>query len=220
MLGRTAAFGCLRRQSLPGPPEWKALDRDRRAGGRVRWSMALKATIYKVVLEISDLDRQLYGDHELTIARHPSETDERMLVRVLAFALNVPPNTDRGALEFGKDMWEADEPALCRKDLTGQLEHWIEVGQPEAKRLVRAGSRAGKVTVYSFASSTPTWWKGVSGDLEKARNLEVWQVPSAQSQALAGLAERTMRLQVTVQDGTIWVGDGVKSGEVGLVRLR
>ena len=181
--------------------------------------MALKATIYKVVLEISDLDRQLYGDHELTIARHPSETDERMLVRVLAFALNVPPNTDRGALEFGKDMWEADEPALCRKDLTGQLEHWIEVGQPEAKRMVRASSRAGRASVYSFSSSTPTWWKGVAGELAKAKNLEVWQVPAAQSQALATLAQRTMRLNVTVQDGTVWVGDGLRSLEVTPVRL-
>src|SRR4051812_7859601 len=110
--------------------------------------MAIKATIHKVTLEIANLDRQLYRDCEATIARHPSETDERMLIRLLAFALEVPPNDDRGALEFGKDMWEPDEPPLVQKDLTGQLEHWIEVGQPEDKRLLRASSRAKLVSVY------------------------------------------------------------------------
>jgi uncharacterized protein YaeQ len=181
--------------------------------------MALKATIYKVSLEISDLDRQLYSDHELTIARHPSETDERMMVRVLAFALNVPPDEDHGALEFGKDMWDAEEPSLLRKDLTGQLQHWLEIGQPDEKRLLRASSRSGAVTVYSFSSSTPIWWSGMAGKLDRARNLTVWQLPAEQSQALAALAQRTMKLQVTVQDGSVWVGDGQRSVEATPRRL-
>lgn len=181
--------------------------------------MAAKATIHKATLQISDIDRGVYDDHFITIARHPSETDERMLIRLLAFALNAPPNTDHGALEFAKDMWDADEPALWQKDLTGYLEHWIEVGQPDEKRLLRVTARVGRVSVYSFSSSTDTWWKGIESKLTRAKNLTVWQIPAAQSEALATLAQRTMELQVTVQDGAIWVGDGERSIEVAPVRL-
>jgi len=92
--------------------------------------MALKAIIYRAGVSFSDLDRNLYSDHTLTIARHPSETEERMMVRLLAFVLNAPATNDLGMLEFGKDMWEADEPALSQHDLTGLLMHWIELGQP------------------------------------------------------------------------------------------
>lgn len=181
--------------------------------------MALKATICKARVELADMDRQVYGEHDLTIARHPSETDERMLVRLLAFALSAPVNNDNGALEFGKDMWDADEPALLQKDLTGQVAHWIDVGQPDEKRLLRASARAGRVSVYSFSASTPIWWRGIATKLTRAGNLTVWQIPSEQSRALAALAHRSMRLQVTVQDGTIWVGDGDRSVEVAPLRL-
>jgi uncharacterized protein YaeQ len=176
--------------------------------------MAAKATISKATIQLSDIDRGVYGDYPMTIARHPSETDERMLIRLLAFALNVPADTDHGALEFAKDMWDADEPGLWQKNFTGYIEHWIEVGQPDEKRLLRATSRVGRVSVYSFSSSTPTWWKGIESKLTRARNLTVWQIPSVQSEALAALAQRSMELQVTVQDGAIWVGDGTRSIEV------
>ncbi|MGB8168204.1 MAG: YaeQ family protein [Chthoniobacteraceae bacterium] len=181
--------------------------------------MATKATIHKATLQISDIDRNVYGDHFVTLARHPSETDERMIIRLLAFALNVPASNDRGALEFAKDMWDPDEPALWQKDLTGYIDHWIEVGQPDEKRLLRATSRVGRVSVYSFSTSTEVWWKGIESKLTRARNLTVWQIPAEQSQALAALAQRTMELQVTVQDGAIWVGDGERSIEVAPVRL-
>ncbi len=181
--------------------------------------MAIKATIYKAALQVDDLDRQIYRSHEITIARHPSETDERMMIRLLAFALNAPPNGDRGALEFGKDMWEPDEPALVQRDLTGQLEHWLEVGQPDEKQLQRLSGRSPRVSVYSFASSTPVWWKGLAGKLSRARNVVVWEIPAAQSQALAMLAQRTMDLHVTLQEGSIWVTEGEKSVEVVPVRL-
>ena len=123
--------------------------------------MATKATIYKATLHLSDIDRGSYGEFPLTLARHPSETDERMLIRLLAFALNVPANRDDGALEFAKDMWDADEPALWQKDLTGQIQHWIEVGQPDEKRLLRVSSRVDRISVYSFSASTPAWWKTI-----------------------------------------------------------
>ena len=181
--------------------------------------MALKATIYKANVQLSDIDRGVYADHAVVIARHPSETDERMLIRLLAFALNVPAENDRGALEFAKDMWDADEPGLWQKDLTGRITHWIEVGQPDEKRLLRAVSRVERVSVYSFSASTPVWWKNLASKLTRTRNLAVWQIPAEQSQALAALAQRTMELQVTVQDGAIWVGDGTRSIEVAPVRL-
>jgi uncharacterized protein YaeQ len=181
--------------------------------------MALKASIYKATLQLSDIDRNVYGDHLLTIARHPSETDERLIIRLLAFALNVPADNDHGALEFAKDMWEADEPGLWQKDLTGHIEHWIEIGQPDEKRLLRAASRVGRVSVYSFSASTPIWWKGIETKLTRLRNVSVWQIPADQSQALAALAQRTLELQVTVQDGAIWVGDGTRSIEVAPRRL-
>lgn len=182
--------------------------------------MALKAIIYKVEVQLSDIDRGVYGDFPLTIARHPSETDERLLIRLLAFALNVPADGDHGPLEFAKDMWDIDEPSLWQKDFTGEILHWIEVGQPDARRLLRMTARVGRVSVYSFSSSTLTWWKGIEAELTRAKNLTVWQVPEEQSQELATLAQRTMTLQVTVQDGGIWIGDGTHSIEVAPVKLR
>ncbi len=117
--------------------------------------MALKATIYKAQLQIADMDRHLYADHAVTIARHPSETDERMMVRLLAFALNVAPDDQAGQLEFAKDLWDVDEAALWHRDYTDALQHWIDIGQPDDKRLMRAAGRAARVSVYSHASSTP-----------------------------------------------------------------
>jgi uncharacterized protein YaeQ len=181
--------------------------------------MALKATIFKAQLELADMDRQLYTEHSITLARHPSETDERMLIRLLAFALNAPADNDLGELELAKDMWEPDEPGLWQKDHTGQLVHWIEVGQPDEKRILRACARAGRVSVYSFSSSTPVWWGGIASKLARAGNLTVWQVPSEQSQQLAALAQRTMKVQVSVQDGAIYVSAGDRSVEIDLKRL-
>ena len=153
--------------------------------------MALKATIYKANVQLSDIDRGIYGDYPLTIARHPSETDERMLIRLLAFALNVLPDDSHGTLEFAKDMWDADEPALWHKDLTGQILHWIETGQPDEKRLLRTTSRVGRVSVYSFSASTPIWWKG---DRPTAH-------PRAQPHGLAdsrGAKPRALRARATL----------------------
>ena len=181
--------------------------------------MALKATIFKAELQVSDLDRGHFATHALTLARHPSETDERMMIRLLALALNVPADDHNGALEFAKDLWDVDEPSLWQKDLTGQIMQWIDIGQPDDKRLMKASPRTDKLVVYSFSSSTPIWWSGIATKLTRAANLEVWQIPADQSQALAGLAQRGMQLQVTVQDGHVWVGDGAQSIEIVPQRL-
>lgn len=181
--------------------------------------MALKATIFKVGLQLADMDRGIYVDHAVTLARHPSETDERMMVRLLAFALHAPADGDHGTLEFAKGLWDPDEPELWHKDLTGRIVHWIEIGQPDDRRLMKASGRAERVTVIGYSHSTPIWWNGIATKITRARNIAVWQIPAAQSQALAGLAQRGMQLQVSVQDGTAWVGDGQRSVEVTPERL-
>ncbi len=181
--------------------------------------MAIKATIYKASLQIADMDRSVYVDHAVTIARHPSETDERMMIRLLALALQLPADTLNGTLEFAKDLWDNDEPALLHKDLTGQIVHWVEVGQPDDKRLLKASGRARRVSVFSFSHSTPIWWAGIANKVSRANNIEAWQIEAPQSQLLAELAQRGMQLQISIQDGTAWIGNGKQSVEITPVRL-
>lgn len=182
--------------------------------------MALKATIYKAALQIADMDRAVYADHTLTLALHPSETEERLMARLLAFVLQAPASGDDGALQFARGISDTDEPDLWRHDLSGVLRHWVEVGQPDDRRLAKACGRADRVAIYAYASSTPVWWAGLQNKVSRLSNLEIWQIPAAQSQALAGLAQRSMQLQFTVQDGHVWVGDGAGSVEVEPVRLK
>jgi uncharacterized protein YaeQ len=181
--------------------------------------MALKATIYKLQLQIADMDRAVYADHALTLALHPSETEERMMVRLLAFALHAPADDRDGGLQFARGLSDGDEPDLWQHDLTGRLQHWIEVGQPDERRLARACGRADRVTIYAYGSAAPIWWAALAGKVARLRNLQVWQVPAAQSQSLATLAARSMALQVTVQDDQVWVGDGTASVELAPVLL-
>jgi uncharacterized protein YaeQ len=181
--------------------------------------MAIKATIYKAQLQISDMDRHVYASPALTIARHPSETDARMMIRVLALAMGWPADTSSGTLELAKDMWDTDEPALWHKNYSGELLHWVDVGQPDDKRVMKACGRADRVTVWAFQSSTPVWWEGMVNKLTRATKLTVWQVPHEQSMALVALAQRSMQLQVTVQDGTIWVSEGDQSVEINPIML-
>ena len=181
--------------------------------------MAIKATIYKANVQFADLDRNYYCDHSLTIARHPSETDERMMIRLLAFVLNAPANNDLGTLEFGKDMWEADEPCLVQTDLTGLTEHLIDIGQPDEKRILRACGKAKRVTLYGFGSTTAAWWSKILPKVARANNLKVWQIPAEQSQQLATLAERGMHLQITIQDSVIYVEANGQSVEIAITSL-
>lgn len=181
--------------------------------------MAQKAIIYRAGVAFSDLDRNLYSDHALTIARHPSETEERMMVRLLAYVLNAPETNDKGALEFGKDMWQADEPALIQTDLTGLTEHWIELGQPEEKRLVRVCGRSKRVTVYAYTNTAPTWWATLASRMARVKNLTVWQIPAEQCLALGSLAARSMDLQITLQEEKMFVEEGGRTVEVAPVRL-
>jgi uncharacterized protein YaeQ len=176
--------------------------------------MALKATIFKASLQISDIDRNYYGEHSLTLARHPSETDERMMVRVLAFALNAHEH-----LAFGKGLSDTDEPDLWQKDLTGRIVHWIDVGQPDEKRLIRASGRAERVTVYTYGRGADPWWQANVERLGRAKNLTVWRVPTDASESVGMLAARTMELQCTVQEGQMWFSSADATVQMELSRL-
>ena len=165
--------------------------------------MALKATIFKADLRIADMDRPYYGDHTLTIARHPSETDERMMVRLLAFALHADE-----ALSFGRGLSTDDEPDLWLKDLTGSIELWVEVGLPDEKRVRRACGRARQVVVYSYGGrGAELWWEQVKGKFGPVNNLCVIALPAAPTRALAQLALRNLQLQFTIQEDQIWISD-------------
>ena len=178
--------------------------------------MALKATIFKAELQVADMDRHYYGSHVLTVARHPSETDERMMVRLLAFAMHA-----QDALAFGKGLGAEDEPDLWLRDLTGSIDLWIDVGLPEEKRIRRACGRAKQVCIYCYGGhGAGIWWNQNGADLERNGNLTVMNVPREASQSMAGLAQRNMALQFTIQDGQIWVGDDKDSIQLELVPLK
>ena len=163
--------------------------------------MALKSTIFKAELQIADLDRNYYATHVLKVARHPSETDERMMVRVLAFMLNADE-----ALSFGKGLSSEDEPDLWRKDLTGSIELWIEVGLPDEKRLRRACGRANRVLVLTYGGRVADmWWQQNQAALRKLDKLTVIDLVPAETQALAALAQRSMTLQCTLQENELWL---------------
>lgn len=165
--------------------------------------MASNATIYKVALQIADMDRHYYQDHALTLARHPSETDERMLVRVLAFVHQAHPE-----LTFGRGLSSEDEADLWRQDLTGAIELWIVVGQRDEKDIRRACGRARQVVIYTYGGrGADLWWEQNRDKLERCANLTVLNVPLEASRALAKLAQRAMQLQCTLQDGVIWISD-------------
>jgi uncharacterized protein YaeQ len=177
--------------------------------------MALKSTIFKADLQIADMDRHYYQAHSLTIARHPSETDERMMVRVLAFVRHA-----HEALSFGKGLSDVDEPDLWQRDLTGAIDLWIEVGQPDDRAILKACGRAAQVVVYSYGSNSAIWWGQVGSRVERARNLRVVNLPSATSMALAKLAQRSMQLQCTVQDGQIWITGNDETVQIDLTELK
>ncbi len=182
--------------------------------------MAIKATIYKAALQIADMDRGLYADHALTLAMQPSETEERLMVRLLAFALQVPASDHGGALVQARGLADAEQPDLWHKDLTGQIKHWIEFGQPDDRRLAKACGRSERVTLYCYGGASHIWWAGVQPKVARLANLAVWQIPAEESQALAKLAQRSMQLQVTVQDGHLWVSTDHGNVEIQPLALK
>ena len=177
--------------------------------------MAIKATIFKADIQIADMDRHYYQDHSLTIARHPSETDERMMVRILAYARHA-----HEALVFAKGLSDSDEPDIWQKDLTGAIDLWIDVGQPDDRRILKACGRATEVKIYSYSSNSAIWWNQTGSRVDRARNLEVINLSSSTSLAMAQLAQRNMQLQFTMQDGEIWVNGNGETLQIDLMTLK
>ena len=171
--------------------------------------MALKATVFKVDLQIADMDRNYYQTHALTVARHASETDERMMVRLLAFAMYAS-----AALTFGKGIAADDEPTLWEKDLTGTIQRWIEVGQPDEREIRKASGRARQVVILTYGRSAAPWWEQNRDKLKRIDNLTVLRLPMVTTQALAALANRNMQLQCSIQERSMWV-----TAEAGAVQV-
>jgi uncharacterized protein YaeQ len=165
--------------------------------------MALKATVFKAQLQVSDMDRGHYQAYTLTLARHPSETDERLMVRLLAFTLNA-----NEALSFTKGLSTEDEPELWQKSLSDEIELWIELGQLDEKRLRRACGLARQVIVYLYAQrSASVWWSQHQEMVRRFSNLRVVMLTVSGDTRLEQLAQRNMTLNATVQDNQIWLSD-------------
>lgn len=174
--------------------------------------MALKSTIFKAELQIADMERGYYHDHAVTIARHPSENDERMMVRLLTFALHADE-----ALIFGDSIGNEDEPSLWQKDLTGAIQVWIDVGRPDEKRIRRACGRSERVFIYTYGGhDVHVWWGQINQKLERFGNLTVITLPAHPVSTLAGMAKPGMKLQFTIQERQIWVTDDVDTVHLDL----
>lgn len=178
--------------------------------------MAPKSTIFKVILSVSDINRSYYEDHVLTVARHPSETDTRMIVRILAFALNAHER-----LEFGKGLSTAEEPDLWQTGLTGDIEHWIDLGQPAEKRIRQACSKAHKVSLYSFQKGAAgPWFDGIKDDIERFKHLRVTLLTFEDESLVTAMVGRSMRLSCTIQDEEATLSDDAQSLVVSLNLLK
>ena len=169
--------------------------------------MALKSTVFKAQLQIADIDNTYYADHALTMARHPSETDERMMIRLVALSVNAYQLQSvchgDGVLAFGAGLSDPDDPDVSLTDFTGRKRLWIEVGQPDEKALQRASSKSDSVMVYAFSSSAEIWWRGIENKLHKQHKLRVVRIPHQASMSMADMAERSMQLQVTIQESGV-----------------
>jgi len=173
--------------------------------------MALKSTVYKAKLDVVDLDRHYYATHDLTLACHPSENERRLMVRLVAFALNAHER-----LVFGKGVSDSEEPDLWLKDLDAQVDLWIELGHPDDRTLTKACGRARRVIVYTYSANPHLWWDPLETRANRWRNLKVVALDAEDCAALEVLADRSLDLQVTIQDAEVWVR-GTKGEEIRLV---
>ncbi|KAA2316773.1 YaeQ family protein [Pseudooceanicola sediminis] len=163
--------------------------------------MAQNATIYKVELSVSDMDRHYYETHKLTVAKHPSETDERLMLRILAFALNAHEH-----LELTKGLSTDEEPDIWQKTLGGEIALWVALGLPSEKIMRQSCSKAAKVIVYPYGGRTAeVWWDKVRNATTRFENLRVISFSEADTTGMAKLASRAMKLQINIQDGEVMI---------------
>lgn len=184
--------------------------------------MALKSTVFKAEVQLADIDHGHYTDLALTLARHPSETDERMMVRLVTLLLHAHQVQalcgGNGQIGFGAGLSTPDAADVLLEDFSGRTRLWIELGQPDEKRVARACSRADQVIVYAHGPAAEVWWRGAEGKLARFDRTEVWRLPSASVQALAALVQRSMKLQATLQDGLLMLTD--ERGSVSVEPIR
>ncbi len=175
--------------------------------------MALKPTIFKFDVSLADLDRDCYESLSLTVARHPSETQERMMVRVLARAL-----FHHERLTFTRGLSENDEPDLWQKSLDGRIERWVEVGEPALERLKKASRLAEAVDVVSFNTRSEVWWRQLAGKLPEG-TASVYRLDWPEVTALAALIDRTAELSITINRPSLFVAADAGQVELGLETL-
>lgn len=178
--------------------------------------MSNNATVFKITLQIADMDRNYYHDHLLTIARHASETEERMMVRILAFALNASNN-----LVFANGLSEDDEADIWEKDLLGNIQKWVDVGLPEEKFIKKICGRAKQVYIYTYGGRTADiWWEKFKNKLSQFTNLSVLNVSTSDSQAMANVAARGMKLYFTINEGQVLLSTDTSSLSISLNPLK
>ena len=172
--------------------------------------MAIKATVFKANLQVADMDRHYYAEHALTLSQQPSETDERMMVRLLAFALHA-----HEYLEFGQGMTDDESADLWQKDLTGIIELWIDVGLPDEKLIRKACGRAKQVVVYCYGGrAAHMWFDQNASQFERLKNLTVISISQESTRAMAAMAARNMTLQCNIQEGQVWLMDENENVEI------
>jgi len=172
--------------------------------------MAIKSTILKAEIQITDMDRHYYQDHQLTIAQHPSENNTRLMIRLLAFAFHASE-----FMQLTKGLSTDDEPDIWQKSLSNEIEVWIDLGHPDEKRIRKACGRAQDVIIYTYQHrSSQVWWEQQQKKLHRFQNLSVHHIDEASAQALSQMAARSMQLQCTIQDGQCWFSNGEKAIEI------
>jgi len=176
--------------------------------------VALRSTIFKAEVQVSDVDRGYYAAHALTIARHPSETDERLMVRLLAFCLHASAR-----LEFGRGISADEEADLWERDDTGAILLWIEVGMPDERALRKACGRSDAVEVLAYGRGVDPWWRGIERDLARLPKLRVRSLAPALTQALAAMAQKSMHIDCTIQDGAVWISGEEERIEIAFTTL-
>lgn len=176
--------------------------------------MALKPTIYKFNINITDFNREFYDTANLTVALHPSETLERMMARVMAYCLNAQEN-----MSFTKGLSSIEEPDIWVKTLDDQTKLWIDVGEPAPERIKKSSRLAAQVKVYSFNSKSNTWWEQSKGKVQQFKNVQYYQFDWSQIKQLATLVERTMDWSLSISGDTIYVAANNQECELLMTEL-
>lgn len=177
--------------------------------------MALKATIYKASIELADMDRNYYDSLQLTIAQHPSETPQRLMVRLIAYIINAHED-----LQFGKGLSDEDEASIWQVNYSGEINLWIELGQLDEKRLKKACNQAKAVKLYCYGTSVNTWWSQVESNLNKLERLTIEQFEPSTCVALVELLSRNMEFQCSIQDGQLWLSSGEETLLIETIKLK